>query len=300
MKRTPLVVIFLIVGSAFSTTLPINPQAAAAEPPPREPDLINSIGMKFMRLPAGTFVMGSPPEHRPSHDNAAEEGPQHEVEISRPFYCGVYEVTQAEYRQVTGSNPAFHRADNPLAFEPRSKPKTTNNFPVEWVNWHAAVDFCRKLSELPEEKKARRTYRLPTEAEWEYACRAGTTTRFSFGDECNGTECRCDGRFPVGSKPKGNQVWEPLSVGSFPPNAWGLYDMHGNVDEWCADWYAFDYYTRSPRKDPPGPAAGTDRIRRGGYYCAFPDYFVGSANRLRSKPSELGYFTGFRVVMTRE
>jgi formylglycine-generating enzyme required for sulfatase activity len=214
MNRQLSAAVVAFAGCVIAAVLIIPASAKGQEKLPQAPDLINSISMKFRQIPAGKFLMGSPLEHLPNHANAAEEGPQHEVEISKPFYCGIYEVTQREYLRVTATNPSFHQSDNPVAYDPEHKPKTTDNLPVEWLTWHDAVMFCRKMSELPEEKMAGRVYRLPTEAEWEYACRAGTTTRFSFGNECNGSECCCDGRVPVGSGPKGNRVDNPRPVGS--------------------------------------------------------------------------------------
>ena len=122
--------------------------------------------------------------------------------------------------------------------------------------WSEAADFCRRLGELAAEKKAGRVYRLPTEAEWEYACRAGSTTPFHGGAALSSSMANFDGRFPYGGADKGPNLAKPAKVGSYAPNAWGLYDMHGNVAEWCADWYDPDYYTNSPKENPTGPAKG--------------------------------------------
>ena len=261
----------------------------------------NSIGMELTPIPAGKFIMGSPEDQRPKAiDHPEEEGPQHEVEIARPFYLGVYEVTQAQYEKVMDANPSWHTREGAFALNPFTRPKSTEDYPVEKVTWHEAVAFCDKLSELPDEKRAGRKYRLPTEAEWEYACRAGTTTRFSFGDACNCTEAQCDGRVPVNTKKKGPEPWFTAKVGKYKPNAWGLYDMHGNVAEWCSDWYALDYYSHSPKQDPTGPEEGTQKILRGGAYLSFPSIFVGSANRQSREPDEKGMDAGFRVVMAVE
>ena len=227
-------------------------------------EITNSIGTKLVLIPAGEFVMGSPE----SDDDAwSFEKPQHRVRITKPFYFGVYEVTQAEYEKGMGKNP--------------SRDKGTNN-PVEKVSWKDAVEFCRRLS-----AKEGKTYRLPTEAEWEYACRAGTTTRWSFGDDpANIHEYAWDYN--------GQHQFDP--VGKKKPNAWGLHDMHGNVMEWCQDWYAGDYYAISPTDDPPGPETGSDRVCRGGCAAQF-------ASALRSATRGCGFpglrerLHGFRLVL---
>jgi len=196
-------------------------------------EITNSIGMKLALIPAGEFAMGSPE----SDDHATEsEKPQHKVRITKPFYLGVHEVTQAEYEKVTGENPSrFIGASNP----------------VEHVSWHDATEFCKRLS--AEEGK---TYRLPTEAEWEYACRAGTTKQYSFGDAWTSL-----GEYAWYAN---NSDTKTHLVGEKKPNAWGLYDMHGNVYEWCQDRFGEDYYAGSPTDDPPGPERGAYRVVRGG------------------------------------
>src|SRR5262245_38422309 len=160
--------------------------------------LTNSIGMKLVRIPAGEFLMGSPDGDREARD---DEKPRHRVRITRPFYLGAYEVTQGENRRVMGANPSFFSPTGPG--RDRVKGLDADRLPVEQVTWHQAVAFCRKLSELPAEKKARRAYRLPTEAEWEYACRAGTTTQFAFGDSLSSTQANFNGTYPFGGAPRG-------------------------------------------------------------------------------------------------
>ena len=184
---------------------------------------------------------------------------------------GVHEVTQAQYEQVMGVNPSEY--------------KGANN-PVEMVSWEDAVEFCRRLSELPAEKAAGNVYRLPTEAEWEYACRAGTTTKFSFGDD--------ESDFGEYGWYRENSGRTTHPVGSKLPNAWGLYDMHGNVWEWCQDWYG-DYPSGSVT-DPSGATSSSFRVLRGGGW----DYSADgcrSAFRGRDLPSCRDYGRlGFRVV----
>ncbi len=211
-------------------------------------EITNSIGIKLMRIPKGKFMMGSPESEEKRDKNET----QHEVTISQNFYMGTTEVTQAQWQKVMGNNSSEFKGDQ---------------LPVETVSWEEAVDFCKRLSEMPEEKKAGRKYRLPTEAEWEYACRAGTTTPFHFGSQLNGSQANCDGTVPYGTDTKVPNLDITTPVGKYPANAWGLYDMHGNVWEWCADWYG-DYPWGSVT-DPSGPATGDPttgslRVGRGG------------------------------------
>jgi len=234
-----------------------------------EPAITNSIGMKLALIPPGEFLMGSPD----SDDAWDREKPQHRVRITQSFYLGMYEVTQAEYERVMGKNPS-HFKSGPDA-------------PVEGVSWDDAQEFCQKLSELAEEKEAGRRYRLPTEAEWEYACRAGTTTRYSFGDD------------PASL---GEYAWyadnsdrKTHPVGEKKRNAWGLHDMHGNVCEWCADWYGKDYYAGSPPDDPPGPDGASERVIRGAHWRDSAGV-CRAAVRGRFVPRHRDGYLGFRVA----
>ena len=166
----------------------------------------------------------------------------HRVCITSPFLLGMFQVTQAEYATVIGQNPSkFHGKTRP----------------VEHLSWREATEFCRQLSELPAEMAAGRRYRLPTEAEWEYSCRAGTETAFAFGDDLSKLQaqfCKIWVSTPQPTCP----------VGMYPPNHWGLFDMHGNVWEWCSDWFSRSYYSKSPSSDPKGPSKGTHHVLRGG------------------------------------
>jgi formylglycine-generating enzyme required for sulfatase activity len=177
------------------------------------------------------------------------------------------------------------------------------DFPVEQVRWREAVAFCEKLSGLPAEQKAGRTYRLPTEAEWEYAARAGTTTAFHPGDALSSRQANCDGNRPYGKAPRGPHLERTAKVGSYPANNWGLHDVHGNVAEWCSDFYDPDYYKKSPRENPPGPDAGVldtgfrqfFRVVRGGCWLDEPRA-CRSAYRFRLQPTEPYRLVGLRVV----
>lgn len=225
-------------------------------------EITNSIGMKLVLIPAGTFTMGSPATEA---DRSTLEGPQREVEITKPFYLGVYEVTQGQYERVMGTNPSWFSTKG-NAKDRVNDIADTSNFPVETVFWNDAVEFCRRLSDLAEEKQAGRKYRLPTEAEWEYACRAGSNEPFHFGKSLSSRQANCNGNFPYGSADKGPYLQRTCAVGSYEPNRFGVYDMHGNVWEWCADWVA--KYEGEKAIDPTGPEragpVGANRVHRGG------------------------------------
>lgn len=237
----------------------------------------NSIGMKLGVVPPGEFQMGSPmTEEKRSGDEAP-----HRVRLTKPLFVGVYEVTQAEFQQVMETNP--------------SGITDSERLPVQNVSWEQAIAFCRKLSELPAEKAVGRTYRLPTEAEWEYACRAGSTTPTSYGLAIGSGQANFDGNYPYGSAETSSFVGKPQAVGSYEANAWGLYDMHGNVWEWCNDWYAADYYTMSANEDPQGPETGISHVIRGGSWYNF-GYVVRSAYRSEFTPPLEANIYGFRVV----
>jgi formylglycine-generating enzyme required for sulfatase activity len=243
----------------------------------------NSIGMKLVTIPAGKFLMGGPAGEQGRNN---DEGPQHEVEISRPFYMGAYEVTQAQYEKIMGVNPSQFKPGNQGIMD-------TKDFPVEMVSWNSAKEFCTKLSNLPAEKSAGRVYRLPTEAEWEYACRAGSKTPFHFGNTLSLEQANCSASY--GGVPQGMSLNRPAKVGSYKPNAWGLYDMHGNVWEWCEDWYDGTYYGRSPKKDPKGPDTGQAKIHHGGSYLS-PGSQSRASSRISNQPNGAFCDAGFRVV----
>jgi formylglycine-generating enzyme required for sulfatase activity len=180
--------------------------------------------MKLVLIPAGKFKMGSPA----NEESRSEDEEQHEVEITQPFYMGAYEVTQEQYEKVMRHNPSrFNKANG-----------GGPTHPVENVSWEDATEFCKKLSALEKEQAAKRLYGLPTEAQWEYACRGGAreSTPFHFGRSLSSTQANFNGDYPYEGAPKGQYLVKTASVGSYKPNDFGLYDMHGNVWEWCADW----------------------------------------------------------------
>jgi formylglycine-generating enzyme required for sulfatase activity len=192
-----------------------------------------------------------------------------------------------------GTNPSFFRAGGEE--ETRVRDLDTSAFPVENVSSHDAVRFCERLSALPQEKAAGRVYRLPTEAEWEYACRAGTTTPFHFGNALTSDLANIVGNLPERAATRGDYLARTCAVGSYPGNAFGLYDMHGNVWEWCADWFDENYYPHSPETDPAGPPGGTRRsLRGGGWY--YPAHICRSAFRYRYEPGARHKDFGFRVA----
>jgi formylglycine-generating enzyme required for sulfatase activity len=211
------------------------------------------------------------------------------VEITQPFALGVFPVTQDEYRRIMGTDPScFAEPGTPDT-------KTRGRLPVERVSWDDACEFCQRLSALPAEKAAGRLYRLPTEAEWEYACRAGTTSALAFGPSLTPADANFDGRSSHGGKDAAGFVGSTTPVGSFRPNAWGLYDMHGNLWEWCADWFSPDYYRQSPPRDPLGAAAGFARVLRGGSWRSRASQ-CRSAARWSATPTQRHDAIGFRVV----
>lgn len=238
--------------------------------PPANPDPQHLVWIK-----PGTFTMGSPLTEL---DRKPNEGPQTQVTISQAFLMSKYETTQGEYLAVMRTNPAVFTGDLKR--------------PVEYVSWYDATNYCANLTErerLAGRLPAGYEYRLPTEAEWEYACRAGTTTRFSYGDDLDYTQL-------------GNYAWYDANsgdtthpVGGKQPNAWGLYDMYGNVWEWCLDWYSSSLPGGSVT-DPRGPVTGLDRLTRGGNWHNF-GRLCRSADRSAALATSWDYLVGFRTVL---
>jgi formylglycine-generating enzyme required for sulfatase activity len=247
----------------------------------------NNIPEEMALIPAGTFIMGSPSTEVDRSDNEV----QHQVTISKPFYMGKYEVTQAEYEAVMGRNPSNFKGAR---------------LPVEQVSWYEAVDYCNRRSqkegltpaytvngENVTWNKSANGYRLPTEAEWEYACRAGTTTPFNTGSNIMTGEANYNGNYPYNNNAKGTYREKTSDAGRFWANKWGLYDMHGNVWEWCWDWYGG--YSSNAQSDPRGAVSGADRVVRGGSWF-YGGQNLRSAVRDSNTPSNRIGHLGFRLV----
>ena len=264
---------------------PDQPEGKPAKGPVFTNFVTNSIGMRLVRVPAGSFIMGSPLSEV---DRDADEL-QHSVSFEEPFLMGVFEVTQAEFLEVmqTNANPSYFRLRGVGA--KAVKREVTDQLPVEQVSWADADKFCRLLSEREAEKLAGRRYRLPREAEWEYACRAGTSTPFHFGAAFTKTQANAD--LSGGTAFLGHTV----DVASYLPNGFGLFNMHGNVSEWCDDFYAPDFYAQSASVNPVGPPTGEQRVIRGGSWYDIP-MMLRSADRQQADPNSRQPFIGFRVV----
>jgi formylglycine-generating enzyme required for sulfatase activity len=271
--------------------------------------------MKLVEIEPGEFLMGSPERE----EGRSDDEQQHRVRITRPYYLGQHEVTVGQFRRFvadTGYKTTLERSGKPgFGFEADLRavadlPKfrwnnvgfeQSGEHPVTNVSWEDATAFCRWLS-----NKEGRTYRLPTEAEWEFACRAGTTTRYFTGEaeeSLRPAANLADAAFLAKyTEASWSGVWDdghPFTapVGSFQPNRLGIYDMAGNVWEWCSDWYGKDYYAKSPADDPPGPATGEVHVLRGGAFTNRAR-FVRSADRDSTRPRYRYNFTGFRVATT--
>jgi formylglycine-generating enzyme len=296
----------------------------------KDREITNSIGMKLVLIPAGRFMMGGTESaeelvkafaaYKRQPEFFKDEYPQHQVRITKPFYMGKYEVTVGDFKkfvQDTGyKTEAETDGQGGWGFDPKTGQcdgryvqfnwrnpgfPQTDDHPVVNVTWRDAVEFCKWLS-----SKEQKTYRLPTEAEWEYACRAQTTTRYNYGDDpdeldtvANVLDAKGRTTFPHvqelnflrGDKPKFT-----LPVGGKKANQFGLYDMHGNVWEWCSDWHGEDYYSKSPIDDPTGPETGGRRVRRGGAWNSFP-LWARASFRNWNTPQSRCVNLGFRAVV---
>ncbi len=310
-----------------------------------EPEVTtNSIGMKLVTIPAGVFLMGAEEDRADTLNKFTYcdpkwldgELPRHKVRITKAFDMGQHEVTLAQFLKFyhaanykveieRDGKPSWGYQDGKLIESNRFRPwaplawKPEMDHPVIYVSWNDAVAFCEWLS-----KKEGKTYRLPTEAEWEYACRAGSNSRYHFGDDPeelirfanaadadrkalspnaiiasfdkDGKKTDIEIPFPFLSRRDGYAWTAP--VGKFRPNAFGLYDMHGNALEWCSDWYGEDYYSKSPVDDPQGASAGSSRVLRGGGFGGTP-VALRCARRDDAEPSYRDCNLGFRVVCVR-
>ncbi|KHD10209.2 hypothetical protein PN36_06920 [Candidatus Thiomargarita nelsonii] len=235
-------------------------------------NLGKGVELEMVSIQGGTFMMGSPESEERRED---KEGPQHNVRVEKPFYMGKYPVTQAQWEVLMGNNPSSFKG---------------KNRPVENVSWDDAVEFCKRLSEM-----TGKTYRLPSEAQWEYACRAGTTTPFYFGETITTDLANYDGNYTYAEGPEGVDRQETTELGSFPPNAFGLYDMHGNIWEWCAD-SSHNSYEGAPSDGSVWEgSSGSRRVLRGGSWGYNPDG-CRTARRLWGDPCVRNFNVGFRVV----
>ncbi len=291
--------------SSLANRAPANNVAMITPDPASTPARLikNSIEMELVLIKPGEFLMGasnSEAEAQPS------EKPQHRVQITQPFYMGKYEVTQAEYQQVMGTNPSYFTSSGGGTSSVADQ--DTRRFPVEQVSWNDAVDFCNELSERDgltvcydqdRQRVSDRGYRLPTEAEWEFACRAGTTTPFHFDSVVNGDKANVNGNSPYGTKTKGAYLGRTTVVDdpTYPPNAFGLAQMHGNVWEWCEDVYDAQVYAgRSGVTTDPVKTSGWQyRVLRGGAWGDNP-WSARSALRDGDRPVGRSVSRGFRVV----
>lgn len=268
MTLTPLLLVLALAAAGYFSLL--RPKAKDAKPKQEAPVIVkrptfrNALGMTFVQPPLGAFEMG---------DSMQGDGRPHSVRITRPFAIGIHEVTQSQFQSIMGQNPSSFRNDSA---------------PVDSVTWEEARQFCEKLSEHEAERRMSRTYRLPTEAEWEYCCRAGSRGPFAFGPRL--------GVDHANTRMSG--LNRPMPPANYPPNAWGIFDMHGNLWEWCADWYKSDYYLESPVNDPTGPSTGARRVLRGGGWDSPPDRCTSAHRGDIYPPNHRGSDVGFRIVCT--
>ncbi|MFM7405211.1 MAG: SUMF1/EgtB/PvdO family nonheme iron enzyme [Cuspidothrix sp.] len=282
-SQNPFQQIFQFISPATNPPKPpvnINPKPSFPE------NLGNGVFLEMIAIPGGTFWMGSPENEAKS---SRSESPQHQVTVPN-FFMGKYQLTQAQYQAIIGNNPSHFKGNN-RPVENVSWDDAGNNRPVENVSWDDAVKFCQKLSQ-----KTQKNYRLPSEAEWEYACRAGTTTPFYFGDNITPDLVNYNGNYPYKSAPKGKYRQQTTDVGTFPPNPFGLYDMHGNVWEWCEDDWHNNYINAPTKGSAWNSRSGSDiKLLRGGPWNG-DAWYCRSASRAWASRGDrhLGY--GFRVV----
>ena len=335
LRKTWLVI--LVALTALGSLVPATAQATKMAGDNDHANLVNSIGMKLVLIPTGEFQMGSAheeitvwkdwfkqfKEHSESFD-VDNEGPQHRVRITRPFYLGAHHVTVGQFRKFVSDTryktdaeqddkggDGYDVASGKFAAGPQYSWRypgfeQTEEHPVVNVSWNDATAFCGWLS-----RKEGTDYRLPTEAEWEYACRAGTTTRYWHGNDLeklpetdNVADATFAAKFPIAQFPEW-KTWIRGSdgyaftapVGSFRANPFGLYDLHGNGWQWCADRYGADYYSRSTFDDPPGPTSGDLHVLRGGCWRDEP-WEARSAARHHRPPTARMICIGFRVART--
>ena len=237
------------------------------------PTIYNTIGMEFVLIPAGQFMMGSPP-HEPGRDLDER---LHRVTFTRPFYLQTTEVTQGQWQKVMGYNPSQFK-------------NCGSDCPVEMVSWDEVQELISRLNQL----EGTHAYRLPTEAEWEYACRAGTETPFYTGTCISTDQANYNGKRAMPGCLAGENRDKTVPVRSFAPNPWGLYEMHGNVWEWCQDGYQ-KKYPKEDVTDPMGPSSGVIKVLRGGSWYS-RQHLIRSAHRRQDMPDYRSHTIGFRLV----
>lgn len=260
----------LVLTFVLATLVPIH---AKPNDPPK--NFTNVVDMKFVWIPPGTFMMGSPKEEKERGSDEKE----HKVTLSKGFYMSVFTTTQEQWKAVMGNEPSHF--------------KDEKNLPVEKVSWNDCQEFIKKLRQ-----KDKKLYRLPTEAEWEYACRAGTKTPFHFGETISTDQANYNGGLlPYGDGVKGVFRQKTTPVGSFPANAFGLHDMHGNVWQWCQDIYG--KYSDADEVDPQGPKTGDRYVLRGGSWQLSP-LLCRSATRYWHGPNVRNRVCGFRLCASLE
>jgi formylglycine-generating enzyme required for sulfatase activity len=261
----------------FAVGAPFGPHTIAGAAPSEEEielevvqgkEFTNGVGMAMKRIPRGRFLMGSP-QNEPGRSS---QETQHEVTLTKDFFMSATEVTQGQWKKVMGNNPSANKGGD--------------DFPVETVSWNDTQEFLKKLNARAEETSHGRIYRLPTEAEWEYACRGGVGKAFFTGDKLTSQQANVS---------EGKSLGRTCKTASYKPNAYGMHDMNGNVWEWCHDWYDANYYARSPKLDPRGPETGSQRVARGGSY-AFDPSSCRSAHRAQGTPTERHGGLSFRVA----
>ncbi len=263
-RRLLILFIIIALGVAYSGTAPAEEKNART--------FTNGLGMKFVYIAPGTFLMGSPLDELYRY----EDENLHPVTLTQGFLMQTTEVTQRQWRSVMGANPSKFK-------------DCGSDCPVEMVSWNDVQVFIRKLNAQNKDTQ----YRLPTEAEWEYACRSGTRSPFFFGEELSSDQANYNGNLPLPGSQRGLNRNTTVPVGSFPPNDFGLYDMHGNVFEWCQDFYG--QYPIGSITDPAGPKTGMSRVCRGGGLSSYARR-CRSANRTKHLPDYWNFYIGFRLV----
>jgi formylglycine-generating enzyme required for sulfatase activity len=259
---------------------------------PCVPRLTVSLKVEMTLIPPGVFWMGA---NKGEWDQGRAETPRHQVTLTKPFYLSTFLITQKQYRMLMKSNPSSFIPNPGSHYDVPYE--STETFPVDGISFEMAEEFCARLSARATERRAKRVYRLPTEAEWEYACRAGTTTMFHYGNQLDSTMANFDGNYAYPERQDARAeityLFRTCPVGSFRPNAFGLYDMHGNLWEWCSDWYSHRTHTRRPRTDPTGPKRGSGHVLRGGSWID-AGWNCRSATR---SANEALHYVGLRIAL---